>query len=843
MQNSNFKKYSWLLVIPIFYLVSILYFSPEFFDGKHLNQGDLMHFSGMSHASGEEYKRTGERPLWNTAMFSGMPELLFSALDGDPTEVLYSMSLGFMPHSHENPMTLFLLMSSLWVALLCFRVNPWVSAIIAITFSFNTFYITSLEAGHMTKLWAIGYAATVLGGMKLLFDKRWLLGVAVLSTSVAIELRAAHYQITYYLIFVCLIYGLSELYNSYKNGELNIFLTRVIPLGILAAGLGASTQLWKVWTTKEYSEFSIRGKKELQALPGQENNHTQEGLDKDYAFSWSEGKMESLTLIAPNFYGGSSQENVSKDGPLAKQLEKVAGKQQAQNIVSNPNFKLPLYFGEQPFTGGPIYQGAVLTFLFIFALFILDKRERNWLIGGVLITAMFSWGKHLQWFNYTLFDILPGMNKFRTPAMSLGVTCVIMAMGAALGLDKLIKVGWDEKTQKTFYQASGATLGLLLLMYVGAGMMDVSGARDAQIFQQMFGLNDANMVRQFTNALDDERVALMRKDIVRSIFFVIGVLAILFANVKKKVGMIPTILVVGLLTIGDVWGVAKRYINDASFKSTSNKETNIATGADKFILKDKDPNYRVLNLTANVFNEANTSYFHKSIGGYFAAKLRRYQDLIERELPKEMQVLAGAIQKGDTLTVKATPALNMLNMKYAILGNTSNDVYQNPNALGNAWFVDRVEKVNSPDDEIEAVGQIDPSFQAVVDINKFPNADLATSKSAGDFVKLDKFNQRRLSYKSHSKDGGFAVFSEVYYPAGWIAKIDGEEVDIVCANYVLRGLQIPAGDHTITFDFDPDSYVMGGNISKLTGYITLLLLVLAIGMTIKEEMVTTKKED
>ncbi|WP_044200726.1 YfhO family protein [Flammeovirga sp. OC4] len=838
MSKGNLKKYSWLLVIPVFFILTVIYFSPEFFDNKSLQQSDLVHFEGMSHASQVEAEKTGESPLWNSAMFSGMPELLTSSLKGDPTHFLYSLSMLFMYDSFETPMTVMLLMLGVWIGLMCFRVNPWVAAFIAAAFSLNTFYITSLEAGHVTKLWAIGYGGLILGSMRLIFDRKFLLGGALMASSVALELRAGHYQITYYLCFVVLIYGLSELYFAFKNGELNTFLMKVVPIGILAASLGASTQLWRVWTTQEYATYSIRGQKELSALPGQENNHTEEGLDKDYAFSWSEGKMESLTLLAPNFYGGSSQERVSEDGPLAKQLEKVAGKQQAKNIVQNPNFKLPLYFGEQPYTGGPIYQGILISFFFILGLFVLDARQRSWLIGGTLITLMFAWGKHLQWFNYTLFDILPGMNKFRTPAMALGVGCIVMALGAALGLSKVIEEGWNEKTQKAFLKAGGTTLGLLILMWIGAGMMDVSGPRDAAIFQQMFGLNDQNMIRQFTNALDEERISLMRADVMRSIFFLLAGLGAIFAFSKKKLGTSLVIVVLGVLTLGDVWVVAKRYVNEASFQKKTNKTFHAANAADKEILKDKDPNYRVLNLTTNSFNESTTSYFHKSIGGYSAIKLRRYQDLIERAISREMQVLANGIQKGDTLSVKATPALNMLNMKYAILGPSAQAVFRNPNALGNAWFVDKVIKVNSADEEMETLPTIDPSFQAIVDVNKYPNANITTSFNEGDNIKLTSFNQRRLKYTAESKNGGFAVFSEVWYPAGWVAKIDGEPVDIVCTNYILRGIHIPAGKHEITFDFDPNSFVVGGLISKIASYITLLLLFAAVGLIVYNE---TKK--
>ncbi|OHX65693.1 YfhO family protein [Flammeovirga pacifica] len=834
MDKNILKKYNWALIIPCFFILTLIYFSPEFFDGKSLNQSDLIHFEGMSHASQEEVKKTGEPALWNTAMFSGMPELLFSSLSGDSTHYMYLLTNLGLYSSYESPMVVFSLMLCLWIGLMCFRVNPWVGFFVSAAFAFNTFFVTSLEAGHITKLNAIAYSALVLGGMRLLFDKKWWLGAALLAFGVCVELRASHYQITYYLIFVCLMYGISELYYSFKNGEIKVFLTRVVPIGLLAASLGASTQLWRVWTTKEYSEYSIRGKKELSAAPGQEKNYTEEGLDKDYAFSWSEGKMESLTLMAPNFYGGSSQENISKDGPLAKELTRLAGKAQADRIVADKNFKLPLYFGEQPFTGGPIYQGAILSFLFILALFVLDRRDRIWLISSLLMALFFAWGKHLQWFNYTLFDILPGMNKFRTPAMALGIGCVVMALGAALGFNKIIKDGWDEKTQKSALKATGVTGGLLLLMWLGAGFMDVSGERDAMIFQQMFGTNDANVIGGLTKALEAERISIIRDDVIRSLFLIVLACAAFYLYSKNKIKLWLALTIVGVLTLGDVWSVAKRYINNDSFKVATNKQTHIPTAADKYILTDKDPDYRVLNLTGNIFNEAQTSYFHKSIGGYYPAKLRRYQDLVERELTKEIQVFANSVQKGDTLQIRETPALNMLNMKYAILGDTKQAVVRNQNALGHAWFIEHIEKVNSPNEEMEALSTIDPSKQAVVNVSRFPQ-EIKTSASGSDKVELVEFNQRRLKYTSTSQNGGFAVFSEVYYPAGWVAKIDGEKVDIVCANYVLRGLQVPAGTHEITFDFDPQSYVIGGGISRIAGYLCWILLGVAVFMTVRSK--------
>ncbi|ANQ48286.1 YfhO family protein [Flammeovirga sp. MY04] len=829
MDKFNFKKYNWVLAIPAFFILTFIYFSPEFIDGKSLNQSDLIHFEGMSHASQAEAKRTGEPPLWNTAMFSGMPELLFSSLQGDPTHYMYLATNLGLYKTYENPMTVFALMICLWIGLMCFRVKPWVGFFISAAFAFNTFFITSLEAGHITKLNAIAYSALVLGGMRLLFDKKWWMGAALLAFGVCIEIRASHYQITYYLIFVCLMYGLSELYFYFKNGEIKVFLTRVIPIGILAASLGASTQLWRVWTTKEYSEYSIRGKKELSAQAGQENNYTEEGLDKDYAFSWSEGKMESLTLISPNFLGGSSQETLEKDGPFLTMISKNYGQQAVQQLSQ---IKLPLYFGEQPFTGGPIYQGAILSFLFILGLFVLDKRDRIWLISSLLMALFFAWGKHLQWFNYTLFDILPGMNKFRTPAMALGIGCVVMALGAALGFNKIINDGWDEKTQKAAYKAAGATGGLLIIMWVAAGFMDVSGARDAAIFSQMFQTQDANLIRNLTSAMEAERISMIRGDVVRSFILIALACGVFYLYSKNKLKLWLAVGLVGVLTIGDVWSVAKRYINKESFKVDTNKQTHKATPADTYILADKDPNFRVLNLTENTFNEAKTSYFHKSIGGYFPAKLRRYQDLIERELSREIQVFANAVQKGDTLQVREIPALNMLNMKYTILGPQKEAVLQNPNALGNAWFVEHIEKVNTPDEEMEALASIDPSKQAIVNVARFKQ-EIKTSKSEGDKVELTEYGHRRLKYKSNSKNGGFAVFSEVYYPAGWVAKIDGKETDIICANYVLRGIQLPAGEHEITFDFDPVSFVVGGTISKIAGYLCWILLGFAIFMSVR----------
>ncbi|PWJ40821.1 YfhO family protein [Sediminitomix flava] len=830
----NFKKtIPYWVAIPIFFLVTIAYFNVEILDGKKLPQSDLVQFEGMSHLSQEFAKESGEVALWNVAMFGGFPEYLFSSIQNDPLQYIFLTLNGFLHTAHEVPATVFCLMLCFWLMALCFRINPWVAIIGAVVFAFNAFYISSIEAGHMTKMWATAFACLVLGGMKLLFDRKILLGAGVLSLGLALQIRANHLQITYYLIFVCAIYAFSELYFAYKKGTVQKFMTQIAPVMLGAVLLGAATQTYKIWTTQEYSEYSIRGKRELTPLDGNKQDLGKDGLDKDYAFSWSEGKLESLTLLVPNFYGSSSQESISPDGPMAQALEQVAGKQQASRLVNDPNFKLPLYFGDQPFTAGPIYLGAVMCFLFALGVVLMENKTRWWMIASIILMAMISWGNNLQWFNYTLFDYFPGFNKFRTVAMALGVACLVMCLLGTLGLDKLIKER-EQVDLKKLLCALGASGGVALLIFLTAGMMNTHGAQDASIFQRMLGTNDARVIGAFTDGIAAERVSFIRTDAIRSVVLIALAFVAIFLYIKEKISANIVLVVVGLLAVGDVWGVSKRYLNDSDFVKTRQKKSHVKTAADKEILKDKDPNYRVLNIAGNPFNEANTSYFHKSIGGYFAAKMRRYQDLIERELQPEQMKLFNGLKQGQIPA--DLPAINMLNAKYLKAGNNAKDVILNPHAMGHAWFVESVKTVQFADEEIAALGQLDVKKEAVLDESKFELSKTSYNVDGVATATLNSFNNRHISYSTSNANDGLLVFSEIYYPKGWEVKIDGKEVDMKRVNYVLRALEVPAGKHEITFDFNPSSFVAGSKVSYAASYLSLLIFLIAAGLSVKQRV-------
>lgn len=836
------NKFSWqkvlpyLLAIPIFYLVTAFYFKAEVFDGLHLSQGDIVQFEGMKKLS-DDYTKShdGEAPLWNVAMFAGFPEYLLASIPDGPLEFASRLTKGFFNES-GTASVFFLCMTMFWAMLLCFGVSPYLAMFGGIAFAFNTFHIVSTEAGHMTKMWAIGYSSVVLGGMALVFRKKYLLGFGVFALALALQMRAAHYQITYYLIFVCAIYGISELVFAVKEKRISEFvkMSAILVVAIVLAGL---TQTARLWMTQEYSKYSTRGKAELTS---QSIKQGEDGLDKDYAFSWSQGKFETFTLMIPYFYGGSSHERPTKDGAFAEVLGKIAGKQQAERLIKDKNFRLPMYFGDQPFTAGPMYMGAIFTFLFILGMLVLDNRHRWWMLSAVILMLMFCWGRNLQWFNYFMFDYFPGFNKFRTVAMALSLGSIIMPLAGIMGLQKVLE--GKGTYQKPLLIATGVVGGLALCFMVFTGMIDTSTPNDMALFRRSFGIQDQNVLKQLVTGLNGERAGLIRSDAIRTLVLVllsaVAVLLVMKGKLKKNVAVV----VIGVLMVGDVWLVAKRYLDNDSYSKQTSQKAHVMSPADKQILKDKSY-HRVLNFAGNPFSEARTSYFHHSIGGYFAAKMRRYQDLIERQLVNEQQYFISSLQGGksapkfDNLT-----AINMLNTKYFKIGNQAKDVVRNPNALGNVWFVNKVISVKSPDEEMAALGKINPIEEAVVDVEKFKVSAKSFNVDSTSVIKLNSFDNRKLVYSSKAGSDALAVFSEIYYPEGWEVKIDDKPAQMIRANYVLRALEVPAGEHKITFEFKPDAYLVGVPVTQVASWIVFAGFVIAVGLTVAGGMKKEEKE-
>jgi hypothetical protein len=826
MNKYSFQYFlPYFICIALFYALTIAFFRPEVLDGKSLAQSDILHYLGGAQET-REYNRTHDEPtLWSNSMFGGMPVYLLQTSYPDGPVALIDRVFKGLFFGGKSAHIPFLTMLCSFVALLCFGVRPYVAAIGGVAYAFGTYNLILIEVGHLTKAWALAYAPLVLAGMHLAFRGRLLGGFALTALALALEIRANHLQITYYLAFVCGIYGLSEFIFAFRDKKLPAFAKAagVLLLGVL---LGVGVNAGRLLVTQEYSQYTQRGKAELKPIPGQESASADDGLTKDYAFNWSQGVGESLTLLLPNLYGGSNKEKISQKG----ELYGILGQEEVQFM----------YWGDQPFTSAPVYAGATVCFLFVLGLLVAPPRQRWWLVAGAAMMLLLSWGKNFSALNYFLFDTLPGFNKFRAVSMAISLTVMLMTLGGALGLEKLLEAKYDKELLRKLIIAFAATGGLCLLLWLFAGMLSFAGASDPemqaglaqQIAQQRVGQEQAMQQAQtIMDAVRMERKAMLRADALRSLAFVALVAAALYFYFQQKISAMVAVTLVGGLTLVDVWGVGKRYLNEATFQENV-KETHFSPSkTDNFILQDKDPSYRVLNLAASTFQDAATSYFHKSVGGYFSAKVRRYQDLIDRKLQGEIGNLVAPLQRGSMPDFAQTPVLNMFNTRYIILDPNGGDkgALKNPNALGNAWFVAGLQVVDGPDAEMAALGSVPPDSLAIIDGSKFkPSATRYAREGAS--IRLTEYQPNKLVYEANAPAPGFVVFSEVYYADGWKAKFDGQPAPHVRVNYALRGMEVPAGKHTIEFVFDPDTYRTGSLITQVSSYLVVLALAGALAL-------------
>ena len=813
-----------VLAVLCFVVLACVYFSPIMFEGKTLAQHDITQFQGGAHEAQEYAKAMGKEALWTNSMFSGMPTYLISLhFLGDWSGYLQkALTLG-LPAVVAN---LFLALLCGYILLVALGLRPLVAVAGAVALGFSSYNLAILAAGHNTKSIALAYAPLVLGGLVATYRRDKWLGAALFAVGLTLNVRANHLQITYYLLLLVAIFGLIELVAAVRAGRFPDFLKRTALLG-LGAALAVGVSFGRLYTTLEYSKYSNRGRTELKALapvaPGQAPavgpDEAGSGVDRDYAFQYSYGVGETITLLIPNFYGGASAMPLGPDSNLAK-----AGLP-AEYLAS-----MPTYWGQQSYTAGPVYMGAVVCFLFILGLFVVDKRTRYWLLAGTVLSILLAWGKNFETFNYLVFDLLPGYNKFRAVSMALVIAQLAMPLLGALALGRVLRPrsasqplpAADPQMHPALAKAAGASrpaavvsadalallpkvlyagaiaAGLCGLAYLASFSFDFSAPIDGELTKQGF-------TPQLLGALRADRADLLRNDAWRGLLFIGAALGVLYFYLKGKLGVLPVAAAMVVLVLVDLWGVDKRYLGENKFQRETIAEEFQPSPADQLILQDKDLSYRVLNLQ-NPFNEAQTSYFHKSIGGYHGAKLRRYQDLIERQISTNNQQV-----------------LNMLNTRYLITGDAKQPVQRNPGALGNAWFVSEMKTVQSPDEEMAALGALSPATVAVVDASKFPQQKNATYASAGSSIALTKYSPDELQYRYNAAQAGLVVFSEIYYADGWQAFIDGKPVPHLRADYVLRALPVPAGAHVITFTFAPRSYVVGNSVSLGASVLLVLL--------------------
>lgn len=795
-----FKKgLPYLLSVIFFAVVSYLYFTPEIFEGKTLFQHDTQQGIALGQEAKEHLLATGERSRWTNTSFSGMPTFQISPSyknESIISQIAYIFRLGFtQPASH-----LFIMLVGFFIFMLAMGVKWYYAVLGALAYTFSSYFFIIIQAGHIWKFVTLAYIPPTLAGIVWAYRGKYLLGGSVAAIFAMLQISSNHIQMTYYFLFVIVAMVIAYAVELIGQKRWAQFL-KASGVLVIAAVLAVGANLPSLYHTQKYSKETIRGgHSELTPTnPDSNEEQTQGGLSKDYITQWSYGKMETVSLLIPNIKGGAS-------GMLSSHKEAVeAAPASTRPYLSQVNS----YWGDQPGTSGPVYVGAIVFLLFVLGCIIVKSPMKWALIAATIFSILLSWGKNFMPLTEWFIDNFPMYNKFRSVSSILVIAEFCIPVLGILALKEFI----EKPNKKALYIATGITAGIALIAWL---IPSLFGPFTSGYERDMVAQN-AQLGTIF-DGVAEARMAVFKADAMRTLLFVLGGAVVLFLVTMNKLKAGWALLILGALLIVDMGGVNKRYLNGDHFVEARRlKDPFPMTAVDEYILQDPDPNYRVFNIASgNPFNDSQTSYYHKSVGGYHAAKLTRYQDLIERQLSKMNQSV-----------------LNMLNTKYYIV-NTQDGrrtVQQNPDALGNAWFVDEVQWVENADAEMAALDTFNPARTAVVD-RRF--ADLidatATTASEGDNIKLTSYAPNELHYESHATHNRVAVFSEIYFPWGWIVTIDGKEVKEARANYVLRALNIPAGDHEIVFRFEPKSIAATESISfaSIAGIFVLLIIAIVL---------------
>ena len=815
--------YPYLVAFILFIVITYAYF-PALFEGKIVMQSDISSWRGAANEIIQFREQTGEEPLWTNSMFSGMPTTMISTeYKGNYLKNVYDgLFVGPRPASY-----LILGLVSFYLLLLAFGVNPWLSIVGALAFGFCSYNFQILQVGHNAKMVAISLMPMVLASVVFAFRKNRWLGAVFFGITLAFQIMANHPQITYYLAFIVLFYGIAQLYKAVKAKALPAFF-KTVTLLVVAVLFAAATNINHLWPTWEYSKYTMRGGSELTL---NQNSQTKGGLDKEYATAWSYGIDETLNLMIPNFKGGASGGALDKNSETYKFLNSQ-GASNADQIIQ----QLPLYWGEQAFTAGPMYMGAIAIFLFVLGLVLIKGPMKWWIVGISLLALFLGWGRNFMFLSSFFYDYIPLYNKFRVPSMMLIVLQLTIPLLGIYTLNKILNGEYEKKTLiKGLKIAVGVTGGICALFALLPGL--------AGSFVSPADSQYPDWLRQY---LPQDRESLLRSDAFRSLVFILLACIVIWAWMIQKIKSTHVVFVMGLLILADMWTVDKRYLNNDHFvKQREFNNQYQPRPVDQAILADKDPNYRVLDISVNTFNDSHTSYHHKTIGGYSAAKLQRYQDIIDYFIYPEMQSIGKTLESSPTLSameesLSKQTVLNMLNTKYVIVHANSAPV-NNKYAYGNAWFVKDYELVNTPDEELLGLKQIDPRESAVIS-KEFESViqDKGFNFDENATIQLTSYAPNKLEYKTSAANEQLAVFSEIYYPKGWNVYIDGNKTDLLRADYILRAVIVPAGEHTVTFEYKPESYYMGARISAISS--SLLLLALLGGIVFYIMRYMKKKE-
>lgn len=826
------------IVIVIFAVISFAYFFVPVSQGKILFRHDSQASVGLGQELTQYEQRTGEVTRWTNSVFSGMPTYQISP-SYNSTDGLSAVMSAYHLWLPDYVWFIFAYLLGFYILLRAFNFRQSLAALGSIIWAFSSYFLIIIAAGHLWKVMALAYLPPMIGGVVLAYRGKFLWGFIVTAVFTAFEIKANHVQMTYYYLFIVLFMVIAYLVQAIREKRLQHFF-KASGILIAAALIGIAINISNLYHTWEYQKESMRGKSEL--TKANSANQTSSGLDRDYITQWSYGIDETLTLLVPDAKGGASV-------PLSQNATAMAkANPEVENMLPQLYEAIPQYFGTQPGTSGPVYVGAFVLFLFVLGLFIVKTPIKWALLAATALSILLSWGHNFMGFTNFFLDYVPMYAKFRTVASILVIAEFTIPLLAALALKRII----DEptvltKNMKYVYASLALTAGVALAIALMPSMMGpFVSDQERQMLSGIQGMTP-DVQNMMLSSIATMRGAMVSADAWRSIVIIIIGVAMLLLFKAQKIKAIYLIVGISALCLIDLWQVDKRYLNDEMFVPKSERDTpQQATATDLQILKDKSLSYRVLNFASGAFNENNTSYFHKSIGGYHPAKLRRYQEMIDKYIAPEMQTAMQAIaNKGGVMSEvdgrKLFPILNMLNAKYFIVplqGNATTSI-QNPYAQGNGWFVDKLTYVADANAEYAGVGKIDVSHEAVADKKFEPILGQTQTNDSTARVVLTKYEPNNMTYTVSSTKGGVVVFSEVYYP-GWTATIDGQPAELGRVNYILRALNVKAGKHEVVLDFHPTSI----STTETIAYAALIVLLLAICVAIyseKKKQKTTKE--
>ena len=803
---SDYKKVIWVaLCIVAFALITLVYFSPVM-EGKRLKQHDIEMYKGMSQEIVDYKAQTGEQSLWTNSMFGGMPAWNIGVPQNSNlmTYVGRVLSVGF-PHPIG---AVFISMLGFFILLLILDCKIWVSFIGAMAYGFTSYLFIVIGAGHNSKAVAMAYMAPVIAGILLTYKGKYLWGGILTAIALALEIRAGHLQITYYLLLIVVCIIIAEIVDAIKEKTILNFL-KASGILIVVAAVAIMTCSTTLYANYEFGKETMRGKP---VLTKNVENQTK-GLDRDYVTQWSYGIGETWSLMIPNVKGGASA-YIGNNNPALDKCDP-----RFRSTIAQQN----AYWGDQPGTSGPVYVGAIVCFLFVLGLFIVKGKYKWILLAATVLSILLSWGKNFMGFTDFFLDYIPGYNKFRAVSMTLVIAEVCMPLLAFLALAELFKnPDALKQNRKYVYISLGITGGLCLLFYaLPQTFFNFLSQSEAVTFHELQSGSDGAIYVTFANELENVRVAIFRHDAMRSFLYIYIAGIVILLGLSGKMNKKYMFPIIAVLVLFDMFTIDKRYLNNDNFiaKSKADKPF-VMNDADKQILQDKSIDYRVINLTVSTFNDASTSYFHKSIGGYSGAKLRRYQDIIDQYLSKR--------------DLNFYKVLNMLNTKYIIYPkDNSRMVSRNYEAFGNAWIASEIKWVNTPNEEIDAIADIDVHEVAIVN-NEFKNlvGGFDASPAEGT-IQLVDYKPNALKYQFDSSKDELVVFSEIWTKKGWTMWIDGVESPLFRADYILRSAIVPAGQHEIVMRYEPSIWRVGNTIQLVTSLFILVGLVFVCYHTIR----------